>query len=197
MLDQASSQRDRAKGNKYKSASLGHPRIVREALTCCQGNFSNSAWAKSSKAAVPLSITQLRAGVSPCCLCLTQEFAEYILEYDVSMSSKCPPSGSGQGSLFIFPPPMRRYLEAGGADGDGGVRQQGAVVLPPQRPRPALDQHIPAAHGAQHGAAHHHGHELRAPLLHSGDKEPRLPTASPSRHLEVVLRSKVKFARRS
>lgn len=160
-LDQAASQRDRAKGNKYKSASVGQPRSAQEALTCFQGNFSNSATAKSLQAAVPLSVTQLRVGVSLLCLHLIQQFAEHISACEVSMTSTVSPLGFC--SCFRLPP--RQYLEAGGAHGDGGVGQQGAVELPAQRPRPALDQHIPAAQGEQHSSGHHHGHELRASLL--------------------------------
>lgn len=78
LLDQAASQRDRAKGNEYTSASVGQPRYAQEALTCCQGNFWNSALAKSCKAAVPLPVTQLRAGVSLLGLYLLQEFAEHM-----------------------------------------------------------------------------------------------------------------------
>lgn len=52
------------------------------------------------------------------------------------------------------------YLEAGGAHGDGGVRQERAEVLPLQGRGPALDEDVPTAHGAQHRPAHHHGHEL-------------------------------------
>ena len=71
-----------------------------------------------------------------------------------------------------------RYLEAGGAHGDGGVGQQGAEVLPLQGRWPALDEDVPPAHGAQHGAAHHHGHELRATLLQAGQGERMGPSSA-------------------
>lgn len=43
-----------------------------------------------------------------------------------------------------------QYLEAGGAHGDGGIRQERAEVLPLQGRGPALDEDVPSAHGAQH-----------------------------------------------
>lgn len=101
LLDQAASQRDREKENKYKPASVGQPRFAWEALTCCQGDFSNAATAKSSKAAVPLSSTQLRVGVSLHCLYLIQEFAQYISEYEVSMISIVSPIRFWTG-LFVY-----------------------------------------------------------------------------------------------
>lgn len=57
------------------------------------------------------------------------------------------------------------YLKAGGAHGDADIRQQGAEVFPFQRPGPALDEDVPPAHGAQHGAAHLDWDEVGAPLL--------------------------------
>lgn len=60
------------------------------------------------------------------------------------------------------------YLEAGGAHGDGGVGQERAEVLPLQGRRPALDEDVATAHGAQHRPAHHDRHELRAALLQGG-----------------------------
>lgn len=57
------------------------------------------------------------------------------------------------------------HLEAGGAHGDAHVGQQRAEVFPLERPRPALDEHVPPAHGAQHRAADFDGDELGSPLL--------------------------------
>lgn len=65
------------------------------------GNFSNAATAKSLKAAILLSSTQLRVGVSLHCLYLIQEFAQYISEYEVSMISIVSPIRFWTG-LFVY-----------------------------------------------------------------------------------------------
>lgn len=151
------------------------------------------AMAKSAKAAP--CIAQLRAGLSLLRLCLTQEFAEYILEYEVSTISRVSSLRLWTGlSVDVSELCMRQYLEAGRAHGDGGVGQQRAVELPAQRARPALHQHVPAAHGAQHSAAHHHGHELGASLLHhTRSAKITVTNCQALQHVSVALRSKVKF----
>lgn len=69
--------------------------------------------AKPSKAAVPLSITQLGVGLSPLCLHPIQDFAEYTLEYEVSMAST------------VSPPPFVCFHPSPG----GTWKQEGHMVM--------------------------------------------------------------------